>query len=116
MKLGDLVGRRGTGRQQAIVGDQLGGDRIGVAGGGGLRVGPAVGADRRDRIGRLRQRQARRPAARATAKRRRIESRMPAFLARLALRRISRAPSFSARTTNRQNPRRGPCSRDRSSL
>ena len=44
------------GVEQPVIGDQLGGHRIGVGGGVALRIRPAVGADRRDRIGLLRQR------------------------------------------------------------
>jgi len=42
----DLAGPGGPGRHQAIVQHQLLRHRVGVARGGGLRVGPPVGADR----------------------------------------------------------------------
>ena len=58
-EVGDLVRGGGSWRQQPEIGDQLRGHRIGVGAGRALRIGPPVGADRRDRVGLLRQRRRR---------------------------------------------------------
>ena len=55
-EVGDVIRRRGSGREQPEIGDQFGCHRIGVGGGRALRIRPSVRADRRDRIGLLRQR------------------------------------------------------------
>ena len=55
----DLVCRRGAWREEAVIGDQLVGDRVGVARGGALGIRPVVGSDRGNWIGLLRQRRCR---------------------------------------------------------
>ncbi len=114
-EVGDLVRRRAAGCQQAEIGDQLGGDRVGIGSGGELRVGPAIGADRGHRIRRLRQCGCRGEQA-EQAKRGQIGARMPlsspgrpcdASPARLA---------FHAAAASGQTQGRGSCSRDRSLL
>ena len=124
---GDFRRRRRAGGQQAVIQHQLLGHRIGVAGGGGLGVGPVVGADGGDRV-------ARRPTGLGRARPGRADSAARAGNARTKTDRIGRRMGVSSATrpcgassarlacalraepvAPAGMPGRTPCSRDRSS-